>query len=399
MSSKKVVLINIAGNVTLQYGKEKYGPVKMEKEVYLKLKGIKDTIKSEEDFKFFFMKDDNTRLHMLSMSTLLDDPRFTKHGKNEIKLKGINLPIPPQLTKRMNEVIESNPRAFSALINFWMWASLNPDPIAREYLFRFIDRHKFIITPSGYFIAARWVVLKSKGQSAETGDLLDFIANTYLKIKKWKKKVSNYNICMTSSKKYYHLEIDKPCKKDSDILIGNLADLQNDTEILDETIYTDGRTGKMTIQLRKPVSMPREECDANHENRCSSGLHFTGVDSLHEYSSHGGVKMLVLVNPMNVVAFPYESTGHTKGRCCEYFPIATLNKNENVADYFEKLDLYDDSYNPFSIDALRLMVSKNKPEEVNINKLNFKEFSKYSSHLAKSRNEIQKLLQNKKILV
>ena len=68
-------------------------------------------------------------------------------------------------------------------------------------------------------------------------------------------------------------------------------------------IYTDQHTHTMEIKLGHPVSIPREECDANQEHSCSRGLH-CGARGWLKQNYYGTVGLLVLVNPANVVAVP-----------------------------------------------------------------------------------------------
>ena len=392
---KKDNLINIGGRVTMVLKGEKYGPIRMAKELYKNLKAAYNSGKKESILKSYFIKDKEVAKAVINISSLKEHESglFTNH-KDGVKIKGINIPLPPQL---INAFVESynDPNKFKSLIHFWMWASLNPDPIAREYLFRFIEYNNFVITPHGYFVASRWVRIKSKNTS--DNKLIEFITSEYTKIKRWKKKVANYNVYLIDKDNYKTIQVGKDTKGYT--LIGNLDDLNSDQTVLNKVTYTDNHTGRMEIHINEPVKMPREDCDADHKQTCSSGLHFTGTGKLGEHSYAGNTKMLVLINPMNVVAFPYESQGHTKGRCCEYLPVAVLDKSESIKDYFNKLDVFDHKYSEYSAQQLREMVSKNNPKQVEINKIDFSSVVKYSSHLSKSRNQIQKVLSNKKVLV
>ena len=94
----------------------------------------------------------------------------------------------------------------------------------------------------------------------------------------------------------------------------------------------------MVIKVGQPITMPREDCDSNPNQTCSSGLHVGSMEYVHDFGYDDGVILEVLVSPRNVVAVPSDYN-NTKMRCCEYFPIAISNgENENVyleSDYSE----------------------------------------------------------------
>lgn len=65
-------------------------------------------------------------------------------------LKGVeSVSIPKTLLKKMY------PNPPVSLVNFWKLAALNPNPVARDGLFWFLDKHDFEITLEGYFVAYR----------------------------------------------------------------------------------------------------------------------------------------------------------------------------------------------------------------------------------------------------
>ena len=95
----------------------------------------------------------------------------------------------------------------------------------------------------------------------------------------------------------------------------------------DSPIYTDQHSHSTTITLGHPVSIPREECDADQEHSCSRGLH-CGAKGWLKQNYYGTVGLMVLVNPANVVAVPTIDE-YGKMRTCEYFPVAIIDFDEN----------------------------------------------------------------------
>ena len=89
----------------------------------------------------------------------------------------------------------------------------------------------------------------------------------------------------------------------------------------------------MSINIGQAVQMPREECDNDPERTCSAGLHVGSMAYVGDFGYNDKVILEVLVNPRNVVSVPVDYNA-TKMRCCEYFPIAISN-GENEEIYLE----------------------------------------------------------------
>lgn len=252
------------------------------------------------------------------------DPHFeVKDFK--LLFKGINIPIPKFLAIEI-EKRRNNEEDLMSFINFWKLLALNPDARCREDLYKFLDRNKLSITPSGYFVAYRSVVLKKDVDTDKA--LKTFVKNEYTKVKAWKKSPKNYIITYDGRGMYFREKQDSVISEGK-ISMGNLDDLYNDLikndDGGDEKIYTDGHTRTMTIKMGQPVSQDRSKCDGDPERTCSHGLHFATYD--YWINHFGNVTIAVLVNPMHVVAVPYD--GGQKGRCCEYLPICELSKDED----------------------------------------------------------------------
>lgn len=237
---------------------------------------------------------------------------------------------------------EENVVLVNTYLNFWTLASLNPDSRARTNLFWFLKKYGMTISSSGLFVAYRNVVVKKEG-SEISSKLAKRISKAYAKVKmKWKKSPKNFALVKDD-------EGYRPCPLDTvDIganrfakVIGNLKELYN--KLNDENVaptYTDGYTGKFTIKIGEPVTMPREKCDAVQENTCSRGLHVAGREWLQN-GYFGDTSLVVLVNPADVVAVP-PSDSYGKMRTCAYYPVALVERdeegniiNDNFPDGFE----------------------------------------------------------------
>jgi len=219
------------------------------------------------------------------------DGRFEFDGNSAMYLKGTSDPIPEFLAKKLLEYIDKGLNV-EALVNFWKNTLLNPDKGVRQQLFGFLEHNGHPITDKGYFLAYKAVKVARK-YDAETGEevvSIRYDENTGERIEE------TLNQSMTF----------KP--------------------------YHSGAHG-MTVKVGEPITMPREECDSDPEVTCSAGLHVGSMEYVHDFGYSGGVILEVLVSPRNVVAVPTDYN-NTKMRCCEYYPIAITN-GENDAIYLE----------------------------------------------------------------
>lgn len=239
---------------------------------------------------------------------------------NKLYVKGINITVPEFLIEEFRKR-DGNEEDTNSLINFWRLLALNNDPRCRENLFTFLSKHDLSITPSGYFVAYRNVNVKEEGNK----ELNDFITNSWLQVKKWKKSPKNYEIVNIEGV----LTLLPEFRVSADLLnipLGNLDDLYTNMTNESDTVYTDKHTGKFEIKLGQMVSMPKEEADHSQDNECSRGLHVASSTWLSK-NYYGSQGIVCLVNPMHVVSVPYADAG--KLRCYKYLPIA-------LAEYDDK---------------------------------------------------------------
>lgn len=120
----------------------------------------------------------------------------------------------------------------------------------------------------------------------------------------------------------------------------------------DTPTFTDWHTKKSTIVLGQPVSMPREECDNNPNNTCSSGLHVGAPGYVSSFGGYGDSTYILacLVNPMNVVAIPHDY-GYEKMRCSEYLPYAICEFNNGNIQELDT-NYFEDDYINYEKDML-----------------------------------------------
>jgi hypothetical protein len=241
-------------------------------------------------------------------------------------IKGINISVPEFLvTEFYNR--RGSEEDTNSLLAFWKLLSLNPDPRCREDLYRFLIRNDMAVTPSGYFVAYRNVDIKKES----TDDIADFITSSRIKVKGQKKSPKNYEVWLDVDEEPFLLNL-KRANTDTPleglVLVGNLEAIYqlNKGDTRTSAVYTDNWTRSMTINIGEAVSIPREECDADPDVSCSNGLHL-GNKQFMSRNSFGKEGLICLCNPMHVIAVPYADG--KKLRCCEYFPIATAEYDNN----------------------------------------------------------------------
>ena len=119
------------------------------------------------------------------------------------------------------------------------------------------------------------------------------------------------------------------------------------------SIHTGSGVSKYYHGIGCTVEMPREDCDANPNQTCSSGLHFAAADYLPHYAGGGSRIVAVKICPTDVVAFPVDY-GWSKGRACKYTIVGEIPMDK-VEDYYpqgRKVDKrWDNDFNDYHNDS------------------------------------------------
>ncbi len=223
---------------------------------------------------------------------------------------------------------------YQSLKKFWLKCCLNPNAQSAEDLYTFLSNHHFKIDKHGNFYAYRRVV--SKG--AENQKLVEFVSNAYTKVKAvWKKKPSDYYVWEDNG----GFTFSKSDWGDDDAkLHGNLQELYLNLPNMQEKAYTSAHTGREDYRVGEIVSMPRQYGDDNNTISCSKGFHAASKE--YDYSGFGDTPILVIINPMDVLAVPLNEVG--KLRTSRWFFAATLDNEEQYIlddDEFDVTDLGD----------------------------------------------------------
>lgn len=259
-------------------------------------------------------KDQEVRDQILEcIDKLVDAKDYTKeisedfeiNAAGQVFLKGTSEPLPYFLANKIKEFIDGG-IDYSGVVKFWKHLLLNPDSHVRGQLFEFLEHNGHPITSEGYFLAYKSVGVKRK-YCTETGEEI-------VKVE-------------------YDSETGEPIE-------------EKYSQAMTFKPFHSGSHG-MSINIGQAVDMPRELCDNDPERTCSAGLHVGSMEYVGTFGCGDRAVLEVLVNPRNVVSVPVDYNA-TKMRCCEYFPIAVSNgENEEIyleSDYtaFDKAKMEED---------------------------------------------------------
>jgi hypothetical protein len=287
---------------------------------------------------------------MKGMEALAKFNDFTIDG-HSIYIKGISRSLPQIIVEEFLTIIAAYDQlgisqeevekslvyneSYQALKRFFMWCCLNPRAEVAHELYRFLKENSFRITKQGFFVALRNVV-----SLCDDTALVDFVSNSYNKIKAiWKKDPNKFEVIRNADGEL-HLEDTNPGGNHAGEWVGNLTSLYLELPQMKSNRYTDDWTKTFDIRVGQPVNMPLSDCNWSTQDCAAAGLHFT-ADHIR-YVGCGDTSMLVLINPMKVVGI-----GEHKGRCYEYLPIMTVPTEESTTILhdidFDTLEL-DDQY-------------------------------------------------------
>lgn len=91
-------------------------------------------------------------------------------------------------------------------------------------------------------------------------------------------------------------------------------------------------------RIGKRVEQPRDDCDANPDRTCSSGLHFCAASYLSSYARGGHRIVVVKIHPKDVVSFPTDYN-LAKGRACGYDIVGEV-PIDKVPNYYPASPVY-----------------------------------------------------------
>jgi len=324
---------------------------------------------------------------------------------SSIYLKGISKSLPQIIVEEFlaiigaysnmgistEEIEKSLPynESYQALKRFFMWCCLNPRAEVAHELYRFLKDNSFRITKQGFFVALRNVV-----SLCDDTELVDFVSNSYNKIKAiWKKDPNQFEVVRNNGQ--LSLEPTNPGGVHTGEWLGNLKDLYLELPEMRSNRYTDDWTKTFDIRVGRPVNMPLSDCNWSTQDCAAAGLHFTS-DQIH-YVGCGDTSMLILINPMKVVGI-----GAHKGRCYEYLPLMTVPREEATSILhdlnFDTLEL-DDDYAVRELESLAEraqagFVAESRKYDFNIPNVSIAEIKGITASLEEMKGEIANRIKN-----
>lgn len=316
---------------------------------------------------------------------------------NSVYLKGIKRSMPQLLVERFVELqgaYESDEHftestEYQSLKKFWMKCCLNPNAQSAEDLYGFLAHHQFKIDKHGNFYAYRRVV----STNTTNKELVEFISNAYNKVKAiWKKKPNRFEIVKFEGK--YKLESSKSTSEEhSGEWVGNLEELYLELPNMQDKSYTSAHTRKEDYKVGEIMSMPRDEGDDNNNVSCSYGFH--AASKAYDYSGFGDTPILVIINPMDVLAVPVGEWG--KLRTCRWFFAMTLPEEEKYILDDEDFDVSElgDVFEEKCLKNMQEYVKNSFAEEVKrhtftLSNISSKEVEKITLSLQEMKDTISK---------
>lgn len=130
---------------------------------------------------------------------------------------------------------------------------------------------------------------------------------------------------------------------------GNFIGYKRVTRKEDGNLY-DSHTRTILNNVGETVTMPREKCNSNRNESCSSGLHVGAFAYVNGFT--GNVTVLCEVSPENVVSVPLDYNSQ-KMRCCEYKVLSIYEeKQEMDTKYYSTHEDYDEIEEDIDLDTM-----------------------------------------------
>lgn len=268
---------------------------------------------------------------------------FVSNRKGEVFYKNTSEKLPVSLIEKINYYTKKG-YPIKALENFWLCTLANPDPTARKNVYDFVTRYGLPITDEGYFVAYKRIKTISdhrfdkdveKAVTKFTKENPPYI-NSYVVIRR-EVDVDDPDYDLDDPDDGYFQEPE--FYTENQVLVLPIHNMKRDDEFIGtlENIYeeiagsnqefVDIYSGTIKQKIGSVVSVDRNQCDPNPNVSCSHGLHAGDYTYVNWYGGNENPVMLVLINPMNVVAVPNHDT--SKLRTCEYFIMGFSEMNKN----------------------------------------------------------------------
>ena len=336
---------------------------------------------------------------------------FEKDFENNLYYKGRKIDVGMKFRERIEELCDSEedfPReAFQPYANFLDHLLSNPSIEVQKALFNFADHFHFPITSKGYFIGYKAVRMRSTEYRYVLQSFGSMVTENHVKHKMPKhtmpkvfiradydeygrprlelpKSISDYKfdldqetlerkthtVWVTLTKKEAieaekngeHVQVVGNLKKKYEVLrtlpsyiyVGTLEQVFNTLWKEVDTAasqMTDLHSGTTEINLGQPVTMEREDCNADPHVSCSTGLHVGTPDYVNDFKNSDSIVLACLVSPYNVVSVPYDYNAQ-KLRTCEYLPYGIVELDDEGKIVEIDIHSFEEEYAKVEIEEL-----------------------------------------------
>jgi hypothetical protein len=280
-----------------------------------------------------------------------NQPDFEVIG-NSVYFSGIkSVEIPSLIVAAFIEILQKEMSVevgeeYQSLKAFTLKLLLNPIQESREHCLKFVRNFDIKLTNTGNMVMYRRIV--SVGKSNK--DLIEFVSKQYLKVKSWKKKVSNYDVFKKDDN--YFISTKSPEEVDYDTYEGNLDRLYLNLSELAENRYTDNHTKSYDIRIGATYKINDEDIDLNKNGSCGGALHLADGKKFL-YNSFGDTPVVCLVSPQHIYKIDSGYSGKIGVRQMFIAAITTQDENGNYED-IDNQDLvnFDELYHNESLEEL-----------------------------------------------
>lgn len=321
--------------------------------------------------------------------SLIESGKLEVDELGRVFLAGSTIPVPASLGETLQRYIGAK-IDISPLINFWRLCLLNPNPVARDSFFDYVQKYNVTITPSGEVVMYKAVTHKEAAPDFDT-DLQAFVARAITAVQRIQHSLESYDVyrnldgtfitpsgqlveegnlfLQISETRVSHTYFREP--KSEIEFLGTLDQLAEKIASLPTlALYTDKYTRKMNIRIGEVVWKNREECDNNPGVGCSHGLHVGAFPYVKGFTGHNDTVLACLLNPMNVVAVP--DYDQSKMRVSEYFPYSIMEKEEDGS--WQEIDspYFEAAYAPLLAGSILNRMEEIELETVSVKQVAFR---------------------------
>lgn len=275
-----------------------------------KIKGLKQQVKKEEKSQVKEVAKMKGGVQKEVTKSESEGKDFLSYTKQGVTMKGFEkIVMPMLLVNKITEFLKKN-ISIEPLLNFWSLCLLNSNEVARTRLFEYLSRHKFIITPSGYFVTYRMVKKTNEKDvftDAHTG--------------KFKIKIGQAVSIPRSE-----------CDEDG------------------------GRDCSKGLHVGSPDFIGISKGEGYDKQKGQVGTGYV------DYSpNYGDQPIIAFVNPAHVVSIPNSET--RKLRCCEYYPFKLTTPEEIISVEDSDYYVYENNYKKVELDQLMNTIGKENLKE------------------------------------